>query len=82
MGKATTIKERHRMIELSRNGYTDTQIAGQLKISRWTVRKWRRHYLTDTASLISTMGRPYHGYLRSFPVQLRKKNRSSRLTMP
>ena len=83
MGHITTYEDRIRMIELSKIGFTDAEIAKKMNISYWTVRKWRRRgFGNPDDGLVSKLGRPYKGRLSSFSVQLRKELRSMRHSHP
>ncbi|MGK7911062.1 MAG: DDE-type integrase/transposase/recombinase [Synechococcus sp.] len=59
--------------ELSTEGKTDPEIAIELDIGFWVVRKWRRWFQKQgRTGLISKMGRPSKGALSTFSPELRK----------
>lgn len=55
--RATSFEERVRIGKLSKAGLTDRQIAKQLGLSIYTVRKWRRRQRQGQEGLVSQMGR-------------------------
>ena len=72
-GRPTTYEERVKIGELAKQGKTDPEIAVELDIRFWTVRKWRRQFQKQgRAGLISQMGRPRKGPLSTFPPELRQ----------
>lgn len=71
MGKRTELGERVQIVELTRAGRSDPEIAVVVECSPWTVRKWRRrHRDQGRAGLQSKMGRPKVGALSTFPVEM------------
>ena len=69
-GQPTPYAERVKIGELSNEGKTDPEIAIELDICCWTVRKWRRRFQKQgRAGLISKMGRPRKGPLSRFPPE-------------
>ena len=71
MGRKTRLEERMLMVELSRTGHPDREIAKQLGWSVFTVRKWRgREKREGRPGFASVMGRPVGGVLGTFPPRL------------
>ena len=69
--RATTFEERVRIGKLSKKGLTDRQIARQLGLTIYTVRKWRRKQKRGgREGIFSLLGRPMRGALSSFPKKL------------
>lgn len=68
--RVTSFEERVRIGKLSRKSLTDRQIAMQLGLSIYTVRKWRRRQKQGKEGLVSQMGRPICGALSTFPKDL------------
>lgn len=77
----TSLQERAAIGALAKAGNRDPEIAQQLKLSRYTVRKWRRRAMRNKG-LGSKMGRPEQGALGSFPAQLVEQLRSWREAYP
>ncbi len=70
-GQPTPYAERVKIGELSREGKTDPEIAIELDLCFWTVRKWRRRFQKQgRAGLVCHMGRPRKGALSTFPPEL------------
>lgn len=73
MNKQTELADRIQMIELAQMGQSDPEIAAAAGYSRWTVRKWRRHYRDQgRAGLRTKMGRPRRGTLSTYPLEMRE----------
>jgi DNA-binding CsgD family transcriptional regulator len=71
-GQRATLKERIEIGERWEAGQTDTEIAQAMRISVWTVRKWRRKYQhMGRSGLASWLGRPATGALGQFSQELR-----------
>lgn len=68
---ASNYPDRLRIMQLSKKGLTDRQIAVELGLSIRMVRKWRR-ILKCGGKVQSQMGRPKQGALSSFPAAMRK----------
>lgn len=78
-GRRTTLEERIEIGERSEAGQTDPEIAAEMGLSVWTVRKWRRKYQWEGRSgLVSRMGRPATGALGQFPLEVRDAVREMR----
>jgi transposase len=59
------------ILDLARSGRSDRQIAAQLQLSCFTVRKWRRRgQHAGLAALGSPMGRPAKGALSTYPPEV------------
>ncbi|MEM9568511.1 MAG: helix-turn-helix domain-containing protein, partial [Cyanobacteria bacterium P01_E01_bin.34] len=72
-GQPISYSERVKIGELSIEGKTDPEIAIELDIGFWTVRKWRRRFQKQgRAGLLSKMGRPHKGALSTFSPELRQ----------
>ena len=83
MARETTLQDRITIDQVSREGYTDTQIASELGWALSTVRKWRRRARhSGRKGLASRMGRPATGALSSFPERLRETLRAWRVSHP
>ncbi len=83
MARMTTLQDRVTMDQMSRQGYTASQIAAEVGWAIPTVRKWRRRARRDgRKGLTSKMGRPATGALSSYPVRLRETLRSWRVAHP
>jgi transposase len=71
---ASTYPERMKIEKLSSNGLTDRQIADQLGLSIYTVRKWRRKLQRGgKESVMSHIGRPRQGPLSNYPQVMREQ---------
>ena len=56
-GQTTTLEERIEIAERWETGQTDPEIATEMCLSVWTVRKWRRKYQQEgRTGLVSRMG--------------------------
>lgn len=74
MANPTTLEERLQILEWSKAGLADSQIAEKIDRSVHTVRKWRRRGTRlGRGALASEMGRPAQGALRSFPEAIRER---------
>jgi len=83
MPNPTTLEERLQIIEWSKAGLTDQQIADEIERSIETVRKWRRRGTRlGRQALSPEMGRPKEGALSSFPQALRERLLSWRKAHP
>lgn len=83
MTRITTLQDRVTMDQMSRQGYTASQIASEVRWAIPTVRKWRRRARRDgRKGLASKMGRPATGALSSYPVRLRETLRAWRAAHP
>jgi transposase len=68
---ATNYPDRLKIMKLSEKGLTDRQIAVQLGLSLFTVRKWRRKISKGGKNaVLSQMGRPKRGPLSTYPPVL------------
>jgi transposase InsO family protein len=65
----TSLQERVTIRVLAAAGKSDAEIAEQLRLSRFTVRKWRQRAASGKG-LGSRMGRPLQGALGSYPAAL------------
>jgi hypothetical protein len=73
-GQWTTFQTRLEISEHAAAGLNDPQIATVVGCSIWTVRKWRRRFMHQgRSSLTSHMGRPATGPLGTFPKELQEK---------
>jgi transposase len=82
-GQATDLAERVGIGERWELGEKDPEIAKAMKLSVWTVRKWRRKYQKKGRSgLGSQMGRPQVGALGQSPLELRDTIRDMRKAHP
>ena len=78
-GRQTTLKERIEIGERWEAGQTDPKIAAAMRLSVWTVRKWRRKYQqAGRSGLASRLGRPPSGALGQFPLEVRDRVREMR----
>ena len=83
MSKHTTLDERMKMITLAQQGLSNQRIAQQMRLSVYTVRKWRRRYRKHgEQGLYSQMGRPKRGVLSTFPPNMRETLRALRHAHP
>lgn len=72
MARTTTLEERHRILEWAQAGRTNQEIATEMKLSTYTVRKWRRRARDGgRAALASARGRPRRGTMSSFSESVR-----------
>ena len=82
-GRSTTLEERIEIGERSEAGQADPEIATEMGLSVWTVRKWRRKTQREGRSgLVSRMGRPPTGALGQFPLEVRDTVREMRQEQP
>lgn len=66
--KATSVQQRKMIKDLAHQGLTDRQIAEQVELSPYTVRKWRRKSERwGAAGLFSHLGRPGKGAMSTYP---------------
>lgn len=73
MARTTTLQERTRILEWAQAGMTNQEIATEMKLSPYTVRKWRRrHRQGGRAALASTLGRPPTGAMTTFSASVRQ----------
>ena len=78
----TSLEQRIAIAERAAAGQTDRQIATEMSLSVWTVRKWRRKARKEGRSgLTPRRGRPPTGALGSFP-QIREIVRQMREERP
>jgi hypothetical protein len=75
-GQWTTFQTRLEISEHAAAGWNDPQIATVVGCSIWTVRKWRRRFMHQgRSSLTSHMGRPATGpTFVPFPRNYRRKS--------
>jgi len=79
----TSLQVRMMILELAQSHCSDRQIGEQLKLSRLTVRKWRRKgQRGGAAALSSPMGRPARGALSSYAPELVERLRQWRTDHP
>lgn len=82
-GQTTDLAERVEIGERWELGQKDPEIAKAMKLSVWTVRKWRRKYQKEgRRGLGSQMGRPQVGALGQSPLELRDTIRDMREDHP
>ncbi len=63
----TNLLVRSEIVALAQHGLTDQQIAKQVDLSPFTVRKWRRRFKQlGKSGLTPPMGRPTRGILSRF----------------
>lgn len=73
-GKPTSLEERIEIGERWKAGQNDPEIAKTMKLSVWTVRKWRRVYENEGRSGMSPkIGRPSTGALGQYSSAMRQK---------
>jgi len=78
-GRQTTFEQRLEIGERWQAGQTDPEIATAMRLSIWTVRKWRRKYQRhQRAGLVSPMGRPAQGALGQFGAKIQQAVRQMR----
>jgi transposase len=78
----TSLEQRIAIAERTAAGQTDRQIATEMGLSAWTVRKWRRKAQKEGRSeLTPRRGRPPTGAFGSFP-QIRETLRQMREEHP
>jgi transposase InsO family protein len=77
----TSLQERAAIRALANAGKRDPEIAQELHLSRYTVRKWRRR-AKEGKGLGSKMGRPNPGALGSFPVGMKNQLQEWRRANP
>jgi transposase len=74
MSRQTSLEERLQIVALSEAGLTNQAIAENTGWSVSVVRKWRRrHKKEGRPGLASSMGRPQHGALSSYPKTVREQ---------
>lgn len=77
----TSLQERAAIRALAQAGQSDPEIAQQLRLSRYTVRKWRRR-AKQGQGLGSQMGRPRCGALGRFPEGMKQQLQEWRTAHP
>lgn len=81
--ESTSLEERIAISEQAAAGRTDRQIAQEMNLSVWTVRKWRRRaQKKGRDGLISRRGRPPAGVLGASPPEMRQALRQMREEHP
>lgn len=79
----TSLQVRLMILDLAQGGCSDRQIAEQLQLSRFTVRKWRRRgQRGGPCALSSAMGRPAKGALSSYAPEVVARLRQWRTAHP
>lgn len=68
----TSLQERAAIRTMAHMGMQDPEIAQRMRLSRFTVRKWRRR-AQKNQGLDSKMGRPVVGALGSFPMAMKQQ---------